>query len=477
MELNNPGAVEALNVIPNELGYAPYKSLVPETGLTLDDVCRGAVVVKTRLQDIRLYAATRQRIFLRAGAAFTEVFNNGAPLLETYLWQFVQFGSELVALHPQVTPQVTATDGAAPFAVLGGSPPMAACGARVGDFLVLGNLDGEPIDPRQPQRIRWNGFNRIDLPWVTDPLVQSDYNDMPSEGGAVIAIAGRELGTVFQERSISRMTYVGLPKVFDIQTVEEERGALSVGCVVDIGAQIFFIAEDGFFVWNGTNSTPIGDDKVNRYFFSRLDYMSRGRIVGTVDYENKCIRWAFPTVFSDGLVETIVYSYKDGRFTHAKYEVEFMVPSAELPISIDDLHGDLDTDYTISFDDVSYSGGKGQLAGFDATHTYGAFRGAALEAMIDTAEATAPGGRRVLTTSARPLVDIGAPVVSVQIIRRDQMVGETLSYDTPIVQELNGECAVLSEGRFIRFRTIIPESAVWFHARGIEVWRKPTGRV
>lgn len=478
-EVNNPGAVEALNVIPSEQCYVPFKDLALQPGLTLPSAARGGVMIFDRAGSPQLFIGTPTGIYQRVGSAFVQVYTPAMPLYDGYKWQFVQFGWSLVALHPQVSPQVADVGGVVSFSPLGGTPPIARCASRVGDFVVLGNLDNEndPDSPRQPQRIRWSAFNNIESPWVTDPATQADFNDMPVEGGAVMNITGREYGTIFQERSISRMSYVGLPTVFDIETVEEERGAIATGSVVDIGAYVYFIAEDGFHVWNGTNATPIGDNKVNRYFFTRLNYAARDRIVGAVDYVNKCIVWAFPVGSSTDLTELIIYSYKENRFTHALKAVDHIMNGYSLDASLDDMFLNLDTQYPISFDDGSFAGGRPYLAGIEtATHAFGLFNGSNMAATIDTAEFTGPSGNRVFVNSVRPLVDTPTPSTTVQIAKRDQLMGEALVFDTAIAQEITGECPVLDDARYMRFRIAVAAGVVWNQAMGIEVWRKATGR-
>lgn len=459
LTVNNPGAVEALNVLPSENGYVPYKPILTSPGLTLPDTCRGAVSVFASDASSKLYAGTTSGLFARSGAAFNNLYAIVTALSTNYLWQFIPFGTYVVAIHPQVSPVFSNIDTLGNFVIVGGTPPKAACGARVGNFVVLGNLT-EIDGSIHPSRIRWGGFNRIDAPWVSDPATQADFQDMPSEGGPVVGISGREFGTVFQTKSISRMTYIGLPTVFKIETVEEERGALCVGGIVDVGTAIFYLANDGFFVWNGVNSTPIADNKVNRYFFSRLNYAARGRVVGSWDAENQCIRWAFPVGSSTDLTEVMIFSYKENNWTHAFDNLEYLVSqSLVVPTTVDPTA-------------VS----RPALSGFNNAHSYGPFSGPSLEAIIDTAEASAPGGSRIYVACVRPLVDVAAPVAKVKIAKREQFMGENLIYGDAIAQEDNGECAVMTDGRYMRFRMILPAAAAWQHAAGMEVWRKPTGR-
>lgn len=477
-EVDNPGAVEALNVIPSEGCYVPFKDIVPVAGLTLPGAAKGGIATVDRAGSPVVYGATTNGIFVRSSSTFASVYTTAITLYDKLTWQFVQFGDSIVALHPQLRPLVSDVGGTSVFSPLAGGPPIAYCGARVGDFLVLGNLDSEvdPDNTRRPNRIRWSAFNNIESPWVTDPATQADFNDMPSEGGAVTAITGREYGTIFQERSISRMSYVGLPEVFAIETVEETRGAISTGSVVDLGAQVLFIAEDGFHVWNGTNSAPIGDNKVNRFFFSRLNYAARDKIVGAVDVVNKCVMWAYPAGNNELPSEVIIFSYKENRFSHSDKVVEWLMSGFTLDASLDDLHGNLDTDYPASFDSTIYKGRRPYLTGFDTTHTFGVFNGAAMAATIDTSEYTGPSGSRVFANSARPIVDLSVPVATIQTLSRDQFRGEALVAGAAVAQEITEECPILVDARYVRLRTVIPAGAVWKQARGVQLWRKSTGR-
>lgn len=478
MDLTNPGAEEALNVIPHAGGYAPFKDLSVDAALALPTACRGAAMVKTLSGDIKLYAATTTKLFVRVGSAFTQLMTTVFDKSDYHYWQFVQFGSYVVALNIEVDPQVTDANTASDFTELEGDPPRAMCGAQVGDFFVLGNLDNEKNDvPRQPRRVRWNGFNRIDLPWITDTDVQSDFQDMPAEGGDVRGIIGREFGTIFQERMIRRMSYVGGETIFEFETVETGRGSITGPAgIIDAGDVVYFIDEDGFYAWNGVNSIPIGDNQVNKWFFSQLNYAQRARIVGALNTVDQTVTWAFPLTGSSVLTDEIIYCYKEKRWSRAQKTVEYLMSAYDLPTSLDDLTGNLDTDYSLSFDDPSYKGGRLRLAGFNSAHAYGTFTGSPLAAILDSSDSTSPDGSRVLVNSVRPIVDLSAAVATIQIGRRDQLIGGALTYGTAEPQENNGECSCIGEGRYVRFRMNIPAGTTWSHAAGVQVWRKALGR-
>lgn len=474
---NNPGALEALNVIPSEGCYTPFATFGAIDGATVPEAVRGAASIFTESDIVRTYAGTLNGIY--AGTtSFTNVYAS-PPLYNDYAWQFVQVGEQVVAIHSQVIPVAAPSNSITAFTVVGGSPPMAGCGAHVNEFLMLGNLLVDPDDGGDafPSRIRWGGFNNIDAPWVSDPATQSDFQDMPSEGGAVIAIVGRRsYANVYQSRSISRASYVGLPTVFDIETVEHQRGALARDAVVSIGALDFFPAEDGFYIFNGINTSPIGNNKVDRYFLKQLAYSARSRMVGAVDFANSCIVWAFPTDSSGNLNELIIYSYRENRWTHSIQTLEYLFTSGVSSAVLDDLLGDLDLDYPISFDDSSYRGGRPFLTAFNLNHNYGLFNGAAMAATIDTGEYEGPEGRRIFVNCVRPDVDMPFPTATIQVAQRDQLIGDPLNFTAAVAQEASGECPIMAEARLLRFRMSLPAGAAWRHATGVDVMRKATGK-
>jgi hypothetical protein len=475
--VNNPGALEALNVIPAEGVYVPFKQLEITDPAVADAVC-GATSVFTGA-NVQVYAGTTTHLYTRESGAYTSIYELpvSGSLEATDAWQFVRVSETMVALHPGSVPIAHEIGTINPVSLVGGAPPTAACGAYISDFLVLGNLTVDPADGSGyfPARVRWGGQNNIDSPWVTDVATMADFQDMPAEGGAVVAITGREFGTIFQERMIRRMTFEGLPGVFAFDTVEDKRGALARDAVVDIGALTLFPAEDGFFAWNGTNTQPIGDNKVNRYFLNKLSYPNRGRIVGAVDHDAGCVMWAFPTDISGSLTEIIIFSYRENRWSHSIQTVEYIFNTATPATVVDDLGGVID-DYTASFDGPSYRAGRPTLAAFDQYHRLGMFTGLPMAATLDTGEFSGPNMRRVFANGARPNVDVFAPVATVEALYRDQFSGEALQYGGPVAQEADGTCPVLVDGRFTRFRLRLPANISWRHALGIDVSRKATGK-
>jgi hypothetical protein len=443
----------------------------------MSEAVHGAIAAMLPSNVVQIYAGGANGVYTRtASGAFIQILSQAAD--QSYSWQFIRFKTLMIALHRDTFPKKTTVGTTDTPVILGGTPPRAACGAMVGDFLVLGNLLEDPDDGGAfaPNRIRWSGIKNIDAPWITDPATQADYTDLPPEGGEVVAVTGRTNMTIFQERKISFGRYVNLPQVWDIEPVEDDVGCIARDSVVSVGAFKFFIALDGFRVWNGTNSERIGDGKIDKYFFSRLQFSQRNKISGAYDAATNCIYWAFPTSLAGTLGEIIIYSPRTNRFSHSTQVVECLFPSAVSTLTVEDLVGFTDDNPGFVDDPSLIAGGTPYLGAFNLSHQYGLYSGLPSDAGLVTGEFSGPDNRRVFVNKARPIVDLLQPLASVQTIGRDQLMGGPVIYGSAVGQEIDGTCPILSEARYMRFLVYIPAGAFWKHAQGVEINRKAGGQ-
>jgi hypothetical protein len=106
-----------------------------------------------------------------------------------------------------------------------------------------------------------------------------------------------------------------------------------------------------------------------------------------------------------------------------------------------------------------------QLFGFDPSHKSGAFSGPAMEAAIETAEVNPGKGTRSVIRSCRPLIDGGAPTISIG--SRETQQG-ALAYGAAVGLTAAGMAPVYSSGRYFRIRAVIPAGSTWGHAQGVD---------
>lgn len=123
--------------------------------------------------------------------------------------------------------------------------PGASCCSTFRDFVVIGGLDTDRY------AIRWSA---LDDPtdWPTPDTddarsKQSGQQNFPTEFGWVTALAGNDFFMyVFQERAITKGTYVGGDVVIAFDIFEEDRGCVRAGRQVQVDDKVFFESDRGF---------------------------------------------------------------------------------------------------------------------------------------------------------------------------------------------------------------------------------------
>jgi hypothetical protein len=146
------------------------------------------------------------------------------------------------------------------------------CCATVGDFAVIGGTRQSGGGANTiGHYIRWSAVNDpTDWPTPnTDDArsKQSGEQSFESRFGWVTAIAGNDFyAYVFQEKAITKMTYVGGDVVFAFDTFEEDRGCITMGRMTQIDDKVFFQSAKGYHVLENDQIADIGFGVVDETF-------------------------------------------------------------------------------------------------------------------------------------------------------------------------------------------------------------------
>lgn len=464
----NSYAREALNVIPRKESYGPLGGL-SAIGGALTARCQGAFGAIALNGDVHSFAGDATKLYkYNTGTAVWDDVTRSAggayATASTGRWEFSLFGNTVIAVNGVDAPQSYVLGTSSNFAALAGSPPVAEITATVKDFAVLGAIS------TQYNRVKWSAINDS-TDWTIAAATQSDQQDIPV-GGKITAITGTETGgVIFQERGIWQMTYVGPPVIFQLDMVSENFGTQAPGSVASNGQVIFFLGPKGFMMLAGGQLTPIGVDKVDRWFFTNFDFNNRHRVTATIDYVNNLYVVGWPDMGDSGTPGNILfYHWPSGRWARAEVAHDLIysgtVGAATTVEELDALYpGGIDT-MTISIDDPSLNANSRSLvSAFDTSFKNATFSGSNLAATVETQEAALLGGSKARVISIRPMVDGGAPTVSIGV-RDTQQAAVTYGNDVTVTSY--GSCPQRSSGRYIRARIKIPAASTWTHAFGID---------
>lgn len=145
-----------------------------------------------------------------------------------------------------------------PYLIAG---PLGRCVGTINQFVMVGALSTDPYS------VQWCAIgNPTNWPTPnTDAAraVQSGTQRFPTQYGYVTEIAnGDFFGYVFQERAVTKVTYVGGDVVFTFDTFEEDRGCEQSGKMVQVDDLMFFESDRGFHALQNDQISDIGYGKV-----------------------------------------------------------------------------------------------------------------------------------------------------------------------------------------------------------------------
>lgn len=376
------------------------------------------------------YVATQARLYRRSSTSWTEVSRGGAAYTLDYVptWSMLQSGNYILATNYGDEIQYTQIGGAQNFANISSSDvPKARRMGQLSRHLVVGDTS-DATDGQKPNRVWW--------PAIDNPLLwpargsasaaanQSDFEDLPQSDGRVTAIAGGEYGIVFQERAITRMSYVGAPIIYQFDRVDRNRGCICPNGMAQVGRRAFFISHEGFFVTDGTGeSAPIGDGRVDKFFLGAVDSTKLELVNAAIDETHNVILWAYPSTSAGDYNDRILlYNYVANKWSYGEQSVDLFAQTLTPALTLEemDAYGTVDAQ-TVSWDSPAYMGGVRALSGIGTDHKLGSLTGTPGTATMTTGEFADPTGLRALILGVRAIIESGT--ASIRIGSRSQPNG------------------------------------------------------
>jgi len=415
--LDNPGVLQAKNVVPYANAYRPVRDLVADTN-ALDERCRGAQVLQNPTGAVFNYAGDRTKIYLRSGTDYTDTGSGPYNLNEKDRWEFTRWYDTVLAAtgnHP-----VQSGDFGAVLTDAAGAP-QAKHITMVRNIVFTGNIvSGGPTNFGQDASgVMWSDVGNPEE-WVNG---EAGFQHL-DEAGSVTKVVGGEYVSIFTEAGIFRGNYVGPPFNFDFDYVVPNKPAPYSGAIVQVGFNIYFLSQDGFYVFNGSGASPISSGKMTRTFFDDLDFNATHLMTSIADLENNLIYFAYP---GEGHKANLcnrlyVYNYVTGLWTGPiEQETQQLLYGLTPGTLLDDYPGPDTDNYEdppgiyadVSVDDPRFLGGDDpEVSAFIPGNFHGAPLGNIKQALIESGEYQHNPGGYSLVSGFRPLVDGSSPVIA-----------------------------------------------------------------
>lgn len=415
---NNPGAIEARNVLSQADFYVPFREMVPlYSALPLR--CLGAAAFRGLAGVVETISGTREKLYrgnVAVGAFTWGEIGTGYTVDEENFdyWAFTQWQNRAFLTNY--------TDPIQQYALGSGGPVtdlIATIHARriadARDFILIGNVNDE--NGVNPTRVRWCAYRNPD-DWAPNPDTQAGFKDLEGRGGAVQQIIGGEIPIIVRENAVHRFIYEGGSTVWQNDKFLEGVGTPAGRSVVKAMEDIYFLAESGFVrLEGGVRPVPIGEDKVDTTFFNTVRNEYLPAVQAQYLPRTKVIIWSFSSQPSPLPDTHYIYNVITNRWTYVKANLEMFFTGSSPSYTLEDLdlvNSSLD-DLPASLDSRVWVGELGLILAFDRDNVAGQIEGAPLKGLLSTGEISPFDGWRFTPKDLRPVIHSGQVYESLQV--------------------------------------------------------------
>jgi hypothetical protein len=430
-------------------------------------------------------------------------------------WNFAQFGNTILAANNENKIQSFTLGTSSYFGDVSPNAPVAEYITVVRDFVVSASLD----NGTNPNKVQWSDIND-ESDWVAGATSQSDFQII-ADGGNIHGITGGEFGLILLDRAIVRMQYIGSPYFFQFDTIARGVGCVEGNSVAQYANITYFLGEDGFYSCDGSAVTPIGTQKVDKWFYSNANPALLNKMSASVDPVRKVVVWDFIDIFGGNSL--LIYNWQINKWSYAETDVDYIANTASAGTTLEGLDSNYNvtagsftvgkqytitdvgsTDFTSigaveskvgvrftasgagigtgtavdleasaaaartldtlasSLDSGLWSGGKLLFAGVrdDKIVT---FTGANATAQLQTGDIGSES--TTVVTLARPIVDNGSGSVA---IASRTLLNQTPQLGSYVPASSENRVSLRSSGKYHRL-SLIPTGSQWSNAIGIDI--------
>ena len=466
------GSVTITNVIPDLNSYRPFPSLV-QYSTSLGARCQGGVIATDAAGVNYNYAGDTSALYRLTTQTFsdaTRLVGGAYTTAADDYWEFANWGNTVIGINGFTDLPQQISLGAANFVNLSTGVKTKHI-ATMRDFVVFGNVSDTAANV---YRVRWSAINNP-ASWTVDAATLADFQDLPSEGGPVQKVLGGEYGVVLQQRSVWRMLFVGSPLVFQFDPIHKAIGAYVPQGAIRYQNFSFFLAEDGFYAFDGSALDPIGRGKVDKFFYADMNTNYFQRIHTAIDPINKLVMWAYPSGSTVGgnPDKLIIYSWAFKKWALVEgLNIQLFLQSISTGYTLDGLDvisTNLDTGIPWSLDSVQWTGGQIILAAFNSSNRLSRFNGSAMAATLETGEFQLFEDNRAMLTEVRPEAVGLSASVTIAVINRNNLTESASVGAVASVPNATGFVQTRVSARYFRIRLQTSANVNFTHLIGVRV--------
>lgn len=292
---DTPGAfVDCSAIIPFEKGFKAAPTAVDAGVDALAAACRGAAVLTKLDNSRRLFAGTQTKLYELSGTTWTDASAVGDYTGSSEnRWSFAQFGN--VSLASNGTEPIQYSNGSGDFAAISGAPDAKIIFTVSGFVMALNYNDGTDT----PDGWFCSGYQDYTV-WTEAVSTQCTSGRLFGTPGPFTAgIRFGEEALAFKDNTIYLGRYAGPPIVWQWSEIPGQVGCVGQDAVCDISTNaspmVFFVGNDGFYIYDGTRPRPVGVGKVRSWYLQRVSTAYKFRVMVNYDRATRNVYIYYPS--------------------------------------------------------------------------------------------------------------------------------------------------------------------------------------
>jgi hypothetical protein len=249
------------NMVPNKVGN--YETAKQAFAWGSSNTVTGTVINADAIQKAdgtgRLFACTATRIYEVTSSSVTDRSKGGVAYTTETMWNAGQYGD--VTIYTGRANAVQASSAGA-FADLAGTPPKAKYIATQSLAVALAAYNDGVNTYEDGIWISDIGDHATWTPSASNEAANFRLLQTPGQITGIVSFKGDFY--VFKKNSLYRVSYVGLPIIWQVQLVSGSIGAYAQGLICVSADMLVFAGESGWYVFDGQITTQIGSSAQSR---------------------------------------------------------------------------------------------------------------------------------------------------------------------------------------------------------------------
>jgi hypothetical protein len=260
--------------------------------------------------------------------------------------------------------------------------------------------------------------------------------------------------------------------LFRFDKIASNVGCVTVHSVAQYGDTAFWYSDSGFKMWDGSQVSSIGFEKVDATFAALYTVADWPSMSCAIDGPRNAVTWSI-----GGKLWT--YFWLLQKWSVIDVAAEIVFSGVTKTINLDEQDpvvgvNDDNLDYAglVNFDNARFKGGDPRFYLFDTTHALGTLSGANLACSINAGSYELVDSVNTRIPRVRPMTDAVGGLTLTLAMR--QRLGDAATVSTSTVLNAAGEMPIRARGRFTLVTLAIDAGQAWTFLQGVDL---PSGKV